>query len=140
MRWQEPPPTQESSESSEWWSAPPPVRFPASCPRLNCVLPKYSPSVGPGALLVGVESSCSCVPHPLRVVTCRVWFELTKKLLFSTHEPPLTARFLRWWFGGMGLVGPIKGQTASSVPTRQTSGFMRKFSDASHGMRCYLTT
>ena len=97
-------------------------------------------AVGHGALLVGVKSSCSCVPHPLRVVTCRVWFELTKKLLFSTHEPPLTARFLRWWFGGMGLVGPIKSQTASSVPTRQTSGFMRKFSDASHGTRCYLTT
>ena len=64
---------------------------------------------------------------PLRVDRRRVGLEVTELLLLLGVQPPLTSSLLWRLVEAAVLVEHIYVLTALSEPTRQTSGFLRKF-------------
>ena len=106
--------------------ATPPARLPHRLPSLNRVVPQHPP---PSHRLWRAGRNVAVGPdgYPLRVDRRRVGLEVTELLLLLGIQPPLTTSLFWRLVKAAVLVGHIDGLTALSEPTRQTSGFLRKF-------------
>ena len=104
----------------------PPARLLHRLPSLNRVVPQHSPS---SHRLRGAGRNVAVGPDgdPLRMDRRCVGLEVTELLLLLGVQPPLTNSLFWRLVEAAVLVGHIDGLTALSEPTRQTSGFLRKF-------------
>ena len=67
-------------------------------------MPQHPPAAESSAQAAARNVAVSPDGYQLRVHRCCVDFELKKQLLFRTHQPTLTARFLRRGIDGAVLI------------------------------------
>ena len=115
-----------ASTHRRWGGAAPPTCLLHRLPSLNRVVPQHPP---PSHRLRRAGRNVAVGPdgYPLRVDRRRVGLEVTELLLLLGIQPPFTTSLFWRRVKAAILVGHIYVLTALSEPTRQTSGFLRKF-------------